>query len=44
MGDVYLESDQDLDLYNLAWTHLVTQALTPAETTTMITHLAKETP
>jgi transcriptional regulator with XRE-family HTH domain len=42
MGDVYLESDQDLDLYNLAWTHLVTQALTPTETTTMITHLEKE--
>lgn len=23
MGDVYLESEQELDVYNLAWSHLV---------------------
>lgn len=43
MGDVYLESGQDLDLYGLAWTHLITEALSPAESREMITQLAKET-
>jgi transcriptional regulator with XRE-family HTH domain len=42
MGDVYLESDQELDRYNLAWTHVISQALTPAQSTAMITQLAKE--
>jgi transcriptional regulator with XRE-family HTH domain len=43
MGDVYLESAQDLDLYGLAWTHLITEALSPAESAEMITRRAKET-
>ncbi len=43
MGDVYLESETELDLYNLAWTQLVAQALDPAESVTMIAQLAKET-
>ena len=43
MGDVYLESDAELDVYNLAWTHLVSQAMAPAESAAMISQLAKET-
>jgi len=42
MGDIYLESEEELDRYNLAWTRLITEALSPDETTTMITKLAKE--
>jgi hypothetical protein len=42
MGDVYLESEEDVDLYNFSWSHLVTQALAPDESTTMIRKLAKE--
>lgn len=42
MGDVYLESEEDVDLYNFSWSHLVTQALAPNESTNMIRKLAKE--
>ncbi len=42
MGDVYVESDEGLDLYSLAWTQLVTGALSPGESTEMIRKLAKE--
>ncbi len=42
MGDVYLETDTELDVYNLAWTHLVSQALAPADSAAMIRRLAKE--
>jgi len=43
MGDVYLESETELDVYNLAWAHLVSQAMAPAESAAMISDLAKET-
>lgn len=43
MGDVYLESETELDVYNLAWTHLVSQAMARAESAAMISDLAKET-
>jgi hypothetical protein len=42
MGDVYLESETELDVYHLAWTHLVSQALDPDESADMISELAKE--
>jgi len=42
MGDIYLESEAELDRYNLAWTHLITQALSPPESTATISELAKE--
>jgi hypothetical protein len=34
----------DVGRFSLAWTHLVTQALSPADSAGMITTLAKETP
>jgi transcriptional regulator with XRE-family HTH domain len=43
MGDVYLESEMELDVYNLAWAHLVGQAMSPADSAAMIGRLAKET-
>jgi transcriptional regulator with XRE-family HTH domain len=42
MGDVYVEASEEVDQFSLAWTHLVTQALDPAESAEMITSLAKE--
>ena len=41
-GDLYLESKEELDRYSLAWTHLLQKALSPAESTAMITELVKE--
>lgn len=41
-GDVYLESKEELDRYSLAWTHLLNQAISPGESATMFTGLAKE--
>jgi transcriptional regulator with XRE-family HTH domain len=41
MGDIYLESEEELDRYNLVWANLVDQALSPGESATMI-DLAKE--
>jgi hypothetical protein len=41
-GDLYLESKEELDRYSFAWTHLLEQALSPAESTAMITELVKE--
>ena len=43
MGDVYLESEEELDVYNLAWSHLVESALSPGESASMIRKIAKET-
>lgn len=43
MGDVYLESEEELDRYNLAWSRLVDSALGPDESTAMIGKIAKET-
>jgi transcriptional regulator with XRE-family HTH domain len=42
MGDVYVEASDEVDQFSLAWTHLVTQALDPAESAVMISTLAKE--
>ena len=41
-GDLYLESKEELDRFSLAWTHLLQKALSPAESTAMITELVKE--
>ena len=43
MGDVYVEAAEEVDRFSLAWTHLVTQALSPADSAGMISALAKET-
>jgi transcriptional regulator with XRE-family HTH domain len=43
LGDVYLESEEELDVYNLAWSHLVENALSPGESASMIRKIAKET-
>jgi hypothetical protein len=42
-GDVYLESEEEISRYVLAWTHLLVKALTPADSTAMIAQLAEET-
>ena len=42
MGDVYVEAGEEVDRFTLAWTHLVIQALDPAESAAMIRTLAKE--
>jgi hypothetical protein len=42
MGDVYVEAAEEVDRFSLAWTHLVTQALDPADSVAMIRTLAKE--
>jgi hypothetical protein len=42
MGDVYVEADEDVDRFALAWTKLITQALDPARSAAMIRTLAKE--
>jgi transcriptional regulator with XRE-family HTH domain len=42
MGDVYVEAAEEVDRFSLAWTHLVTQALDPADSAAMIRTLAKE--
>jgi transcriptional regulator with XRE-family HTH domain len=42
MGDVYVEASDDVDQFSLAWTHLVTQALSPVESLSMISMQAKE--
>jgi Domain of unknown function (DUF5753) len=43
MGDIYLESEEELDLYNLAWSHLVGSALGPDESLALIGQITKET-
>jgi hypothetical protein len=42
MGDVYVEAADEVDRFSLAWTHLVAQALDPAESAAMIRSIAKE--
>jgi len=42
MGDIYLEAAEETDRFHAAWTHLVSQALSPGETVQMIRELAKE--
>lgn len=41
-GDLYLESKEELDRYTLAWTQLLTKALSPAESTVVISEITKE--
>jgi hypothetical protein len=41
-GDLYLESKEELDRYNLAWTRLLSKALSPAESTAMLGELVRE--
>ena len=41
MGDIYVESGDELGRYSLAWARLVTEALDPGESTAMITEIAK---
>lgn len=43
MGDVYLESEEEIDVYNLAWSQLVETALSPGESASMMRKIAKET-
>jgi transcriptional regulator with XRE-family HTH domain len=42
MGDIYLESEEELDRFSLAWTSLVSHALDPGESAAMISMLTKE--
>jgi Domain of unknown function (DUF5753) len=42
MGDVYLESEEELGVYALAWTRIVDAALSPDESASMIREIAKE--
>jgi hypothetical protein len=41
-GDLYLESEEELDRYRLAWAYLLVKALGPAESATMIRELVEE--
>jgi hypothetical protein len=42
-GDVYLESKEELDRFSLVWAHVLSKAVSPADSTAMISALAKET-
>lgn len=42
-GDVYLESKEEVDRYGVAWSHLLNQALSPAESAALLAELAQET-
>jgi hypothetical protein len=42
MGDVYLETPEETGRFQLAWTSLTSQAMSPRESLSMITALAKE--
>lgn len=42
MGDVYVEACEEVDRFSLAWTYLVTQALSPADSASTIGTLIKE--
>lgn len=42
MGDVYLESEEELDVYGLAWAHVADAALSPEESASLICSIAKE--
>lgn len=41
-GDLYLESKEELDRYNLVWTYLIDKALGSAESVAMLADLAQE--
>jgi transcriptional regulator with XRE-family HTH domain len=40
-GDLYLESDDELDRFRLAWTHVLDKALTPADSAAVIDRLGE---
>lgn len=42
MGDIYLESEHELDVFNLAWSHLIERALSPGQSVAVIQEIAKE--
>jgi transcriptional regulator with XRE-family HTH domain len=42
-GDVYLESEEELGRYSLAWANILDKALVPAESAAMLAELAEET-
>jgi transcriptional regulator with XRE-family HTH domain len=42
MGDIYLEAADETDRFHAAWTRLVSQALPPGDSVSMIRELAKE--
>lgn len=42
MGDVYVEAGEEVDQFSLAWTRLITQALSPPESAELTSTLAKE--
>jgi transcriptional regulator with XRE-family HTH domain len=44
MGDIYVEAADEVERFRLAWTNLLTQALSPADSTAMISTLIKEEP
>jgi transcriptional regulator with XRE-family HTH domain len=39
MGDVYLESDSELDMFNLAWDHILQDALDPKQSSAFLEEL-----
>ena len=41
-GDVYLESEEELGRYSLAWANILDKALVPAESAAMLVELAEE--
>lgn len=41
MGDVYLESDAELDMFNLAWDHMLEAALDPNESIAFLDELSR---
>jgi transcriptional regulator with XRE-family HTH domain len=41
-GDVYLESEEELGRYSLAWANILDKALVPAESAAMLAELAEE--
>jgi hypothetical protein len=44
MGDLYLESEGELELFHDAWTHVVEEALNVDDSLALLGVLAKETP
>lgn len=44
MGDVYLESDAELDMFSLAWDHMLERALDPNESLALLNDLSTQSP
>lgn len=43
MGDVYIEADAEVERFAVAWNHLISQALNPAESAALIAEREQET-